>query len=380
MPASLISGQKMPEAVFIVQYDDYQGFLVRKSQPSTFRINEETLNLLYVAHEEVDEEIKLHNLDDRRYVSFKSSEYPGWLVGYVLREQTDFGPNQELFEGMSRLMLALMQVSSNEVDLMEIIRHERTLPERTKEQLLAKIYFTPSSALLLERLQEQGVDSARALNLWLSNQVQTENVNIKEVARPLLDSGVARVEIIETKSEMVFLIRDVFGYRAPPVESLLNAKAYMPHIAKRYEEYVKEFFSPEPPAKGYNPTIPMDQPDSPLMEDRERVFEVIYDSFNYIVLRSLRDRPKSIDMISDETALPKNIVRDVLGTLESQRISVHFEDEKMWALVTNPTIKTFMPEYILSTVARRVSEKKLDRNAAKRYLQLLIDTWSEQDD
>ncbi len=380
MPTSLISGQTMPEAVFIVQYDDYQGFLVRKSQPSAFRINEETLNLLDVAHEEDNEEIKFHNLDDRRYVSFKSSDYPGWLVGYVLREQTDFGPNQELFEGMSRLMLALMQVSPDEVDLMEIIRHERTLPERTQEQLLAKIYFTPSSALLLERLQEQGVDSARALNLWLSNQVQTENINIKGVAKPLLDSGVAHVEIIETKAEMVFLVRDVFGYRAPPVESLLNAKAYMPHIAKRYEEYVKEFFSPKPPAKGYNPTIPIDQPDSPLMEDRERVFEVIYDSFNYIVLQSLRDRPKNVDMISEETALPKSIVRDVLGTLESQRISVHFEDEKMWALVTNPTMKTFMPEYVLSTIARRVSEKKLDRYAAKRYLQLLTDTWSEQDD
>ncbi|TFG06567.1 hypothetical protein EU538_10065 [Candidatus Thorarchaeota archaeon] len=370
----------MPEAVFIVQYDDYQGFLVKKRHPSTSRLDEETLNLLHVAHEEGDEELRLHDLDNRRYVSFKSREYPGWLVGYVLREETDFGPNRELYRGMSRLMLALMQVSPEGVDLNSIIRHERTLPELTKEQRLAKIYFTPSSALLLERLQEQGVESARALNLWLSNQVQTDNINIKEVVRPLLESGVVHVEIIEGKAEMVFLLRDIFGYRAPPVESLLNAKAYMPHISDTYEGYVKDFFSPAPPAKGYNPTIPIDEPDSPIMEDRERVFEVIHDNFNYIVLESLRDRPKSTNMISEETALPKDIVSDVLGTLESERIAVHFEDEKMWALVTDPTIKTFMPEYILPTIARRVSEKKLDRDAARRYLQLLMETWSEKND
>ncbi|TFF94557.1 hypothetical protein EU546_04730 [Candidatus Thorarchaeota archaeon] len=370
----------MPEAIFIVEYDDYQGFLVRKRYPSTFRIDEETLNLLYVAHEEGDEELRLQELNGKRYVSFKHTDYPGWLVGYSLREQTDFGPNKDLYRGMSRLMLALMQVSPENVDISEILRQERTLPEFSEEQLLARIYFTPSTALMLERLQEQGVESARALNLWLSNQVQTDNINIKEVVRPLLNSNVAHVEIIEGKSEMVFLLRDIFGYRAPPVESLLNAKAYMPHISEKYEEYVKDFYSPEPPAKGYNPTIPVDQPDSPLMEDRERVFEVIHDNFNYIVLESLRDRPKSVDMISEETALPQGVVRDILGTLESERIVVHFEDEKMWALVTNPTIKTFMPEYILPTIARRVSDKRLDRDAAKRYLELLMDTWSEKDD
>ncbi|MFW9962211.1 MAG: hypothetical protein ACFFCX_01480 [Candidatus Sifarchaeia archaeon] len=362
----------MPEATFVVHLDDYQGFLVKQRYPSSLTLNEKVLNLIfYEQQKENKDELNLAEIEGLRIAIFSSPEYPKWMVCTILGAEEDFDLVDEGLAGSGRLILALMNEDAESVNLEEIVKAGSILEKTKEEQRLASIFLTPSSALLLERMQNEGVEKAAKLSIWLKKEVQDE-VDLREAMAPLMNSGVVKVELVGKTSEMVFLVKDVFGYRAPPIESLKRATHSIPSIAEKYKEYVTAFFSPPPPNRGYNPTVPISDPNSPILEDREKISRLLADSLNYMVLDSLRAEPLSASEVSLKTALPESIVRKVLWSLESEKVVVHFEDEDLWALLTNPRIESFIPEYILPMIKKKVSEKEITPQIARRHLELLI--------
>jgi hypothetical protein len=54
-----------------------------------------------------------------------------------------------------------------------------------------------------------------------------------------------------------------------------------------------------------------------------------------------------------------------------------FDIDKVWALLTNPIIESFLPEYVLHLVEAKYVDKELSQVAAIRYLELLENAWSE---
>jgi hypothetical protein len=192
---------------------------------------------------------------------------------------------------------------------------------------------------------------------------------------PLMTTGSVVVELLGKTSEMVFLVKDIFGRRDPPNDSLNYANATFPAVAARYSEFVKDFFSPPSPNKGYNPTLPVENVDSPIHEDREKISRILADRIQYIVIVSLRERPLTITDISEKTYLPDNIVQKVLFTLQSETIVIKLEGSDLWALLTDPRIDVFMPEYALPIVAKKLSEKEISPEATRRYLELLMNEW-----
>ena len=94
-----------------------------------------------------------------------------------------------------------------------------------------------------------------------------------------------------------------------------------------------------------------------------------------MVLVSLRNQPLTVSEISDKTYLPENIVQKVLFALEAEKVTIRFEGSDLWGLLTDPTIETFMPEYVLPIIANKLSEKEISPEAARRYLELLMTTW-----
>ena len=84
-----------------------------------------------------------------------------------------------------------------------------------------------------------------------------------------METGAVAVELLGKLYEMVYLVKDIFVRRDSPNDSIINTKDAFPTIANRYSEFVNDFFSPPPPNKGYNPTLPVDDPNSPILEDRE---------------------------------------------------------------------------------------------------------------
>jgi len=298
----------MPEATFVVQLDNFQGFIVEQRYPSTLTLNEKVLNLIYEQKEkqqkENKENLSLAEIEGLRIAIFSSPQYPMKMVCTILGAGEDFDLVTEGLSGSGRLILALMEEDAESVNLEEIVKAGSILEKTSEEQKLAEIFMTPSSALLLDRMRSEGVEKAAKLSIWLKNQVQDE-VDLREAMAPLMNSGVVTVELVGKTSEIVFLVKDIFGYRAPPVESIKRAAQTLPGISEKYKEYVAAFFSPPPPSKGYNPTLDVIDPNSPIFEDREKISRLLSDSLNYMVLDALRAEPLSASMVSLKTALPE---------------------------------------------------------------------------
>ncbi len=371
-------GRHMPEATFIVQFDDFHGFVVKQRYPSTLTLNEKVLNLIFLNQEkEKKEELSYSEVEGLKIAAFSSALYPGWMVCSVLGPDEDFDIIRSNLAGSGRLILALINVDSESFSLEEVLEKGSILKDLAEEQKLAEIFLTPSSALLLERMQEEGIEKAAKLSIWLRTQVQNDEIDLREAMTPLMESGVVKVELVGKTSEMVFLLKDIFGYREPPVDSITKSKEAIPSIAEKYGEFLTEFFSPPPPNKGYNPTLPVDDPNSPILEDREKISRILAERIQYRVLIALREQPLSIVDISQKTALPESVVTKVLFALEAEKVAIRFEEEDLWALLTNPRIEAFMPEYILPIIAKKLSEKEISSDAAQRYLELLTRTWGE---
>jgi len=368
----------MPEATFVVHLDlTYQGFVVTQRYPSTLTLNEKVLNLVFLEVEKgKSEELGHAEIEGMRIAYFNSAQYPGWMVCSILGPEEDFDLIRTELEGSGRLILALITEDSKAFSLEEILQSGSVLKDLTEEQMLAEIFLTPSSALLLERMQTEGVEKAAKLSIWLKNQIQDE-VDLREAMTPLMQSGVVTVELLGKTSEMVFLVKDVIGYREPPVDAIIHAKEKSPELAKRYMDFVEQFFSPPPPSKGYNPTLQWDDPNSPILEDREKISRILVERLQYRVLTSLRDQPLSISDISHKTALPESVVVKVLHTLESEKVAIQFEADGLWALLTNPRIQSFIPEYVLPVINKKLLSKEITPEAARRHLELLMNTWGE---
>ena len=370
-------GRHMPEATFVVHLDDFQGFIVKQRYPSTLVLNEKVLNLIFFEQQKEEKEnLSLAEIEGLRIAIFSAPEYPKWMVCTILAADEELEVVSEGLAGSGRLILALMSEDADTVNLEEIVKAGSVLEGQSEEQKLANIFLTPSSALLLERMQYEGVEKAAKLSIWLKNQVQDE-VDLREAMAPLMNTGVVKVEMVGKTSEMVFLVKDIFGYRAPPVESVKRTAQIMPGLAGKYNEYVAAFFSPPPPSKGYNPTLPVSDPNSPIVEDREKISRLLAESLNYMVLDALRSEPLSTSEISLKTALPESIVKKVLWSLESEKVVIRFEEEDVWALLTNPRIESFIPEYILPIIRKKVSEKEITTQVARRHLELLMQSYGE---
>ncbi|NHJ13343.1 MAG: ArsR family transcriptional regulator [Candidatus Thorarchaeota archaeon] len=372
----------MPEAAFVVQLDDFHGFLVKERYPDSLSLTEKILNLVYYEHQKgKHEELKFtEDLEGMRIASFSMEPFPGWIANFVLGTDEVFEDIRTELAGMGRFVLELVNADPDSVDLGDVLKKKCSLSRPNQEQKTAEIFMTPSSALLLEKLQAEGVESTAKLSMWLKNQVQSDNVDIREAIGPLMNSGLVVVEAQSKMAETAYLVKDVFGYRAPPVVSYKRAETIYPTLMENYREYVGSFFSPDPPAKGYNPTIPVEDPNSPLLEDREKISKLLSNSIHYAVLQALRNQPLSIKEISERISFPESVIQSSLWALEENQIVARFEVSGVWGLVTNPVMEVFMPKYVLPILAQKMEEKKITQATAIRYLQLLIDTWSESRD
>ncbi|MFW9921313.1 MAG: hypothetical protein ACFFED_17065 [Candidatus Thorarchaeota archaeon] len=368
----------MLESAFVVHLDDYHGFIVEKRYPASLSLNERLINELYFVHQgEGQSNLKLSEIDGRKIVSYMHNNYPSWMICYIVSDEEDVNAYANLISGMSRLILELLATTPDVIDLQEILENRSILPRKTEEQRMAEVFLTPSTALILERMQQVCVESAAKLSIWLKNEIQSDTVDIREAVSPLIKSNIVKVEMIGKTREIVFLIKDIFCYRSPPVNSLTKVIEEDSTLAQKYMTSVKAFFSPPPPEKGYNPALPVDDPNSPIVDDREMIARILANRLHYAVLSAIRNEPLSVEGISKITSLPIKVVQNSLWALESERIVSYFETENLWGLITNPTIEVFMPEYGIPIVSHKLVDKEINIETASRYYDLLAETWSE---
>ena len=126
----------MMKALFVVQLDDYQGFIVRKRYPQSLSLNETILNLIFFDQQkEQKKAIHLSEADGMNIVSYTQNSNPGWIVCFVIESKEELPELTTLIMGMGRLILELMAESPDEVDLEEIMKRKSVLPKKNAEQI-----------------------------------------------------------------------------------------------------------------------------------------------------------------------------------------------------------------------------------------------------
>ncbi|MEM2142491.1 MAG: hypothetical protein QXQ81_04465 [Candidatus Thorarchaeota archaeon] len=365
--------------MFILHLDEFKGFVVAKRYPSTFSLNERLLNLVYMEYTDTPGAgLKLCNVNDQRIATFTDESQPGWMVCFVLNYDEDIVNNSELLAGMSRLMLILARQAPGSMDVGEIIRRKAVIPAPSEEQICAKLLTISSSSLVLEKLQAEGAIRSRSLETWLRSSIQTDMIDLKEVVLPMMEGGIVKVEFVgrDEKAnppkqgvETVFLVKDIIGYRVPPVKALEYCKGIYPNIYPWYRGKVEEFFS------GYNPIQEGTSPVSPVTEDRVRIASIVSDSLNYTVLRYLRERPMTTAELSSQTMIPGALLESKLYALEPARVVSFHETEKVWALISDPVFETFLPEYLLPLIVKKHAQGQIDSATVIRFFELLLEAW-----
>ena len=160
-------GRHMPKATFVVQLDDFHGFMVKERYPSSLTLNEKVLNLIFLEQQkDKKEELSYSIIEDMKIAAYSSSLYPRWTVCSILSEEEDFDILRAELAGSGRLILALIAVDPESFSLEEILKTGSTLKDLSEEQQLAEVFLTPSSALLLERMQSEGIEKAAKLSIW----------------------------------------------------------------------------------------------------------------------------------------------------------------------------------------------------------------------
>ncbi len=371
-----ISVQCMPQAVFVVHLDDYYGIVVVKKYPPSLSLYEKTLSSIFYEHEKEEKEnLRYNEVDNLRVISFVDKSHPQWMACFVLSDEENFEGLKAEIPGMGRLMIELAVDNPKIVRLEEILKNHSILEEPNEEQKYAEMFQTPSSSMMLEKIEREGVERAAKLSIWLKTQVQSDSLDLRESILPLMDSGIVNVEVVGKGIEVVFLVKDVFVYRAPPVKAIMATRESMPELAAKYEERVAKFFAPPAPNKGYNPSIPSDDPNSPLVEDREKIADILSKKIGYKVLTALRDKPLSVRQICEKTLLQEEVVQNALYGLESDDVATQI-GEGIWALVTNPIMESFIPEFVLQLIANKLSNDQISPEIARRHLEILAKKWS----
>ncbi|TXT57348.1 MAG: hypothetical protein BAJATHORv1_10047 [Candidatus Thorarchaeota archaeon] len=367
----------MPSAVFLIHLDENHGFILKKRHPISLKVTEADLNNIYVPHAE---KAGLHviELDDTQILSYSKNKMPEWVVCFEMEADDDISFESSRLEGTARLLLELAETSIDDIDLEEIMKSGSSLSEESAEQKFAGVFLTPSAPLILEHLQSaeiSGFVSSAALSMWLKKQVGGEGTNVAEAIRPLITSGLVKMEMLTKTKQFVFLVKDVFGHRASPNDSLKLAEMTRPDIYEEYKEQVENFFGADSSGRGYNPTIMEEEEMQTMIEDREKVAVNVANIIHYNVITALRKGPMTLDEIIIQTAFPKSIVQKALWALKSNSIVTSFEEESIWALLTDPVFESFMPKYVLEGISKKWNTKEADSAEVQMYLDLLINTW-----
>ncbi|MBD3406474.1 MAG: hypothetical protein GF411_10210 [Candidatus Lokiarchaeota archaeon] len=364
----------MPSAVFLIQLDENHGFILKKRYPTSLKVTEADLNNIYVPHAD---KFGLHviNLDGRKILSYSKKKMPEWVICFEMETDDDISYESTHLEGTARLLLELAETSVEDINLEDIMKSGSSLSQESQEQKYARVFLTPSAPLILERMQKRIVTGAVELSMWLKNEVGDDGIDIVEAITPLTSAGILEIEMITRTKQYVFLVKDLFGYRAPPTQSMKLTEMTYPEIHKEYVSRVDSFFSPDESGRGYNPTIVSGEESQPIIEDREKIAENVANTIHYNIISVLRKGPLSIEEIVIETAFPKSIVTKALWALQSNSIVTSFDDETIWALLTNPIFDCFMPEYVAPIIANKWNEENLDAKVVVSYLEHLINSW-----
>ncbi|MFW9902137.1 MAG: hypothetical protein ACFFDY_12805, partial [Candidatus Thorarchaeota archaeon] len=372
----------MPHGFIITEWTEDQGLIVKLNYPDGLEADLDDMMRIFYAHitgagEAGNVLVRLEKARSNvaSYFTGIDSDLP-----VMINLMLELGEDPEMFgetvlqEINKDVLDYLRQMSSDVSKSYEIVKTIKLYLKNTlilldrlknlsKEQRLAQIYSSEKARAILEALQE-GPLSRRELLGIIEDKLQKIVPNIEYVLDPFIKTGLIMQDWVEGDTDItLFLITDFSIFRAPVTKLVENAKKNLPNpeLAATYLEEVNHFFT------DYKPNF----------DDNLKIAQIIMNPDNYDYITLFRERAYPVSKIPKAPGQSIDEVGDFLKSLEDNKIIKLIKDIKdtLWVfLLTDITIHTFYPEYLIEKIRKDRMDEKIKKNVAIKHLEFLEKT------
>ncbi|MFW9877355.1 MAG: hypothetical protein ACFFG0_30060, partial [Candidatus Thorarchaeota archaeon] len=358
--------ENKPLGLVLMKWDERIGTEIKVKYPSEISISEKTLMQIYSTHEYSGEKgIITLTAEATNILSY----YSGPEEGYYLLLLLNLDDDPDLYEGgISDVLTILLEYIEDEIYLQmlpSLFQRLSLYPSLSYEQILAFTYQNKIKRSILNLLRDEGLAVKSELMIWLKDKQVKGFFDLDTIFSEMIKLEILKVSSIkEIPSELIFLTKDIFMARIPPLKLFEKPTSYgLPtQFAKEYPNDVKKFF----------------QTYSPTEEDNINITEILVNPQVYETLKLLRNAIVTRD---DLQKLRSRGVEDIYNVLkilwDNKMIKVYQDDQKneYYALISDCYIDYIFPKYLLKSIKDAYEQKSKVKRALIEYLNILEETY-----
>ncbi|MFX0081313.1 MAG: LamG-like jellyroll fold domain-containing protein [Candidatus Hodarchaeota archaeon] len=357
---------KKPVGMVLMKWDERIGTEIVTTYPKNFEISEKTLLQVYSAHEYSEEKgVITLTAGSLNILSYYTGPEPGYYLLLFLNLDDD----PDVYEGgMSDIVHIILQNLPDDsyLHMIPSLFHRIAVyPSLSEEEILANNYYNELKRIIIKNLRDYGAAYKSELEIWIKDKYVESYIDLDAILIDLIKRDIIKeVSVKGMPSELIFLTKDLFMLRVPPINLLENpiVKGLPTQFAKAYSSEVKKFF------QNYHPSE----------EDNLRIVEILINPQVYETLRLLRT---AIITKQDFEKLKKKGVEDIYSVLkmlwDTQMIKV-FKDEnniEYYTLLSDLYIDYIFPKYLLSNIKLAYEQKSKAKKVLIEYLKVLEDAY-----
>ena len=357
---------KKPLGLLLMKWDEKIGTKIMAKYPEDIKITTKSLMQVYSTHEYSGERGVITLITESLNII---SYYTGPENSYYLLLLLNLDDDPDAYEaGMVDIVRFILENLKDESYLQlipSLFQRLSVYPSLSEEEILIHHYQNGIKRKIINILREDGVVTKSELDIWLKDKFVEGFFDIDAILMDLIKMEIIKVGSIKgLPSELIYLIKDLYMLRIPPIRLLDNAvnRGLPSQFAKEYSNDVKEFF------QDYQPTE----------EDNLRIINTLINPQVFETLRLLRT---AIVTRQDLEKLRKKGVDDIYGVLkllwDNKMIKV-FHDEKdneYYALLSDFYIDFIFPKYLLTAVKTAYEQKSKVNKVLVEYLNTLEDAY-----
>ncbi len=369
----------MVHGFIITEWTEDKGLIVKLSYPEDLKIDLDDMMRIFYAHitgagAAGNVLVRLEKARSNVWSYFTGLES---VMPLMINLMLELGEDPEIFgetvlnEVNQDVINYLRQMSTNVSESYEIVKTIKLYLKNTlilldrlknlsKEQRLAQIYSSEKARTILEALQERPL-FRRELQGIIEDKLQKIIPNIEYVLDPFIKTGLIMQDWVEGDTDItLFLLTDFVIFRSPVAKLVEDAKKNIPtqEVATKYLEEVNNFF------KDYRRSF----------EDNLKIAQILMNPDNYDYITLFRERAYPLNKIPKAPGESIDQVGSFLKALENDNIIKLIKDSKdaLWVfLLTDITVQTFYPEYLIENIRKDRMEGKLKKEVAIKHLEFL---------
>ncbi|MFX1279204.1 MAG: DUF2341 domain-containing protein [Promethearchaeota archaeon] len=361
-----IEHENKPIGLVLMKWDERIGTEIKLKYPTDVNISEKTLMQIYSTHEySAEKGIITLTAEATNIISY----YTGPEQGYYLLLLLNLDDDPDLYEGgiadvLSNL-LAYIEDDTYVQMLPSLFQRLSLYPSLNHEQLLALTYQNKIKHMILNLLRDDGLAIKSELTIWLRDKHTRGFFDLDTIFSELIKLEILKVSSIkEIPSELIFLTKDIFLARIPPLKLLEKPTSYgLPsQFAKEYPDDVKKFFQTYRPSE----------------EDNLKIAEILINPQVYETLKLLRNAIVTRDDLQKLRSKGVDDIYTVLKILWDNKIIKVFHDDQnneYYALMSDCYIDYIFPKYMLKSIKEAYEQKSKVKRALIEYLNILEDTY-----